>query len=118
MSMQNGSVQELLQDILDFADRVERFSGSATKKDFLNDEMMRWAVAKCIEAIGEAAGRIVSQHSQFAEAHQELELIEAYRMRNRLSHGYGSINWLLVWRTACDDVPALASRIRKLLDDT
>jgi len=112
-----GGSEELLQDMLDFADRVERFCGSAMEDEFLNDEMMQWAVAKCIEAIGEAAGRILRHHPQFAAAHPELQLEEAYRMRNRLSHGYGSINWLVVWRTAHDNIPELARRIRRLLGE-
>ncbi|WP_084032725.1 HepT-like ribonuclease domain-containing protein [Chelativorans sp. J32] len=38
-------------------------------------------------------------------------------MRNRLSHGYGSVNWLVVWRRARGDIPALAERIRRLLGE-
>lgn len=110
-----GSIEELLRDILDFADRVERFCEAVTREEFLNDEMRCWAVAKCIEAIGEAAGRIVRHDPDFVARHEELQLAEAYRMRNRLAHGYGSVSWPLVWRTAREDVPRLAERIRVLL---
>lgn len=114
MQKYDGSTEELLQDIADFSAKIERFLGSSTQADFMADEMMRWAVAKCIEAIGEAAGRIVRLDPAFAASHPELLLAEAYRMRNRLTRGYGSINWTAVWATACDDVPELANRIRSL----
>jgi uncharacterized protein with HEPN domain len=30
-----------------------------------------------------------------------------YAMRNRLSHGYDKIDFEMVWKTVCNDLPAL-----------
>jgi uncharacterized protein with HEPN domain len=54
-------------------------------------------------------------HPGFAQAHPELEIVEAYRMRNRLAHGYDTIEWRIVWDTATAYVSVLVARARELL---
>ena len=36
-------------------------------------------------------------------------------MRNRLAHGYDTIDWLVVWETATVDVPTLISDVRDIV---
>lgn len=38
-------------------------------------------------------------------------------MRDYLIHDYMGVNSQLVWKTAINDVPDLAARIKKILDD-
>jgi uncharacterized protein with HEPN domain len=101
------SVADLLADIETWGRRAERYLGSVSREEFALDDMRQLAVAKCIEAMGEAAGNIVKRHGAFASAHPQLQLAEAYRTRNRLSHGYDSIDWEVLWDTGTVHVPFL-----------
>jgi uncharacterized protein with HEPN domain len=118
MDKSGRSIDGLLADIVLWGERIDRYLADKTREDFGADEILQLAVTKCIEVIGEAPSNILRLHAGFADEHPELELVEAYRMRNRLSHGYDTIDWLIVWDTATADVPALISRARPLASDS
>ena len=107
------STGELLADIVLWGERIVRFLEGVSKEKFSRDEMCQLAVSKCIEVIGEASGSILKRDPDFANAHPEIELAEAYRTRNRLSHGYDTIDWSVLWDTATVYVPPLISLARK-----
>lgn len=86
MDKPGRSIDELLADIIVWGERIGRFTSGKTLDDFLANEILQLAVSKCIEAIGEASGNILRVRAEFADEHPELELVEAYRMRNRLAH--------------------------------
>lgn len=106
------SLEQLQDNILQWGDRLERFLAGRTKEAFGADELRQTAASKCVEAIGEACGEILRNHAQFAAAHPDLDLAEAYRARNRLSHGYDRIDWEVLWDTCVIYVPRLLDRIR------
>jgi len=111
------SVDDLLQHIVDWGERLDRVMGGLSWEDFSQSELHRLAASKCIEAIGEASGNLRKFHPDFARNHPELSFEQAYRARNRLSHGYDSIEWSVVWTTARRYVPELVARARGLLAD-
>ena len=98
-----------------WGDRIGRFTDGKSVDEFLGNEILQLAVSKCIEAIGEASGNILRVHPGFDDEHPELELAEAYRMRNRLAHGYDTIDWLVVWDTATVYIPNLVTHIRAIV---
>jgi uncharacterized protein with HEPN domain len=107
------STATLLADIILWGERIARFVGGVSKEEFSRDEMCQLAVSKCIEVIGEASGSILRRDPDFAAAHPEVAFSEAYRMRNRLSHGYDTIDWSVLWNTATVYVPPLVSFARE-----
>jgi uncharacterized protein with HEPN domain len=115
MQKHGRSIAELLSDIVTWGERIERFVGGKSLDDFLTDEIRQLAVAKCVEIIGEASSSILRLHPGFAAEHPELDVVEAYRMRNRLAHGYDTIDWRIVWDTATVYVPTLVARVRTIL---
>jgi len=115
MAREPKPLRDLLADIVSWGDRIWGFIGGSTFGDFAESELHQLAVVKCIEAIGEAAGAIGRHYPQFAADHPELELEAAYRARNRLSHGYDTIDIAIVWPSATDSVPAMVRRIRPIL---
>ncbi len=116
MAREPKPLDQLLTDIVGWGDRVRGFVDGLTFQDFEKSSLHQMAVVKCIEAIGEAAGSIRRHHPDFAEAHPELELAAAYRARNRLSHGYDTIDMTIVWPAATISVPELVERVRPLVD--
>jgi uncharacterized protein with HEPN domain len=114
MDKPGRSIDELLADIIVWGQRIGRFTSGMTIDQFLSNEILQLAVSKCIEAIGEPSGNILRIHPGFDDEHPERQLAEAYRMRNRLAHGYDTIDWLVVWDTATSYVPTLVSSARAL----
>ena len=74
---------------------------------FLQSELLQDAVVRNIEVIGEAANNIQRVDQNFANAHADVPWQVMYAMRNRLSHGYDKIDFEMVWKTVCNDLPAL-----------
>ena len=117
MGQAGRSSLDLLENIVIWGERLARFLEGRSKEQFGSDELRQAAASKCVEAIGEASGDILRWHPDFASCNPGLALAEAYRMRNRLSHGYDSIDWSILWDTATIYVPELVTKIRAILAD-
>lgn len=66
------------------------------------------------EVIGEASNNIEKQFPEFVKTHPELSLTSAYEMRNALAHGYFKVDFEIVWKTICNDLPDLYGHIKAL----
>jgi len=109
---QGRTVEAWLRDIVTYGDRLARHLDGVTRSDFLSNEVIQDAVAKCVEAIGEAAGQIARMESNLESRHRDLRLSDAYSARNRLSHGYHSIDYGVLWQTAKMSIPATVEAAR------
>lgn len=109
------SLSHLLSNIVLWGERLSRFIGGVSKEDFGSDELRQAGASKCVEVIGEASGDILRRYPEFASRNRELALAEAYRMRNRLAHGYETIDWAILWDTADSYVPELVEKVRTIL---
>lgn len=111
-------LDELLSDIISWGDRLRAFVDGLSFDKFAASDLHQLAVIKCIEAIGEAAGSVRRHYPDFVAAHPEIELEAAYRARNRLSHGYDTVDVAIVWPAATQSVPQLVRAVREVLGDT
>ena len=93
-----------LWDMLTAARAVEAFVKGRTFSDYLNDLMLRSAVERQIEVIGEAA-RNVSKPYQ--TDHCEIPWHPIQAQRHVLAHDYGEIKHDRIWRVATVHVPEL-----------
>jgi len=105
---------KLLSNIVEWGDRLTRFLGGMSREDFLSDELTQAAVSKCVEVVGEASGELVRRYPEFVAENSQLAFLQAYRTRNRLSHGYETIDWEIVWSAATIHVPLLVESVREL----
>lgn len=100
--------------LLDIKVSIESIEEYLIKKDFneyLNNKMLRRAVEREFEIIGEAMYRINISYSSF-------EISGKHRiigMRNRVIHGYDKIDNGLVWGTITRHLPLLKKEIEDLL---
>jgi uncharacterized protein with HEPN domain len=76
-----------------------------------------WRDEATLLDIAQAARRIVSfvRGNEFRSSHPEIAWAKIAGMRNRFIHGYDTIRWDLVWRTATEAVPQLLEQIEPLL---
>ncbi|HEV7254563.1 MAG TPA: HepT-like ribonuclease domain-containing protein [Mesorhizobium sp.] len=103
-----------MNDIVEWGHRLQRFTRDVPYEQSVADEVLQLACIECIEVVGEAAGVILRNHSSFAEAHRALPLAEAYRTRNRLSHGYDLVDHRIIWLIVTRDVPGLVEQAESL----
>jgi len=108
-------VHDYLAHIVSAIERIERHTSDVTEPGFLSSELIQDAVIRNLEIIGEAANNIQQADAAFAAEHEEIPWQVMYAMRNRLSHGYDKIDFEMVWRTVCYDLPDLYRSIKRLL---
>lgn len=101
-----------LYDMLSSARIVQTYVEPCTLARFLSDQLLRDAVERRLEIIGEAA-RGVSP--QFQAAHPEIPWRGIIGQRNVLAHDYGEIRYDDLWYVATIRVPELIEFLRPLV---
>ena len=89
-----------------------RFVSGRQRDDLDSDEMLRFALLRAIEIIGEAASRV---SPEFRAAAPLISWARIVSMRNRLIHAYFDINRDILWTTATEALPALVPALRAAL---
>ena len=92
---------------------MARFVAGASRSDLDENRMLAFALVRAIEVVGEAAGRVTEETR---ETFPDLPWREMAGMRNRVIHAYFDIDLDRVWATVTDDMPALANRLRAILE--
>jgi len=101
-----------LEDILEAAKAVQRFTAGVSLSEFKSNEEKYEAVNRKFEIIGEAARRLSPEaRNTFPET--PWKLITA--MRNILIHDYADVDLDVVWETVQRDIPPLISRLEDYL---
>jgi uncharacterized protein with HEPN domain len=103
--------RERLRDILDAIAAIERYR-DRDKAAFEQDELLQVWFLRHLQIIGEAAGVLPEEVRVLAS---DIPWSEIVGMRNVLVHGYFEIDTDIVWDAATRDVPALKSRVERLL---
>lgn len=103
----------LLWDVQQAADAILLFTHGKDLADYRSNQMLRAAVERKFEIIGEALNRLAKTAPDVSAQLPELPRIVAFR--NLLIHGYASIDDATVWRTVQEDLPALLGRVAALL---
>ena len=105
-------IKKYLFDIKESIDSIEKYLGD--KRDFkvyVADKMMRRAIEREFEIIGEAMGRIEKLDSTLNISSKR----QIISMRNRVIHGYDKIDNEIIWGTIVRHLPTLKIEIQDLL---
>ncbi len=101
-----------LWDMLTAARAVQTFVEDRTFEGYLADLMLRSAVERQLEIIGEAARRV---SKPFQDAHPEIPWRPIQAQRHVLAHEYGEIKHEQIRRVATVHVPELIKQLAALL---
>lgn len=96
------------------AERLTRFTAGSTLEAYRANEMLRSAVERQFEIIGEAFVGLRRVDPATADRIPDLPRIIAFR--NVLIHGYASVDDLLVWGVVEADLARLLALVSGLLD--
>lgn len=101
-----------LQDMLSAAEAVIRFVEGKTLEDYTADLLLRSAVERQIEIIGEAARKV---STELKDKHPAIPWDKIIRQRHVLAHDYGEIQHERIWRVATIHIPQLIPQLKSLL---
>lgn len=102
-----------LRDARDAADAIARFAVGRTAADYASDEMLRSAIERKFEIVGEALGRLRRDDSQTLGRISGFQRIIGFR--NVLIHGYGKINHGISWDAVEFKLPVFRREVEALL---
>jgi uncharacterized protein with HEPN domain len=102
----------LLWDMLRACQEIRGFTRGVVWEDFIADRKLCLAVERCLEIVGEAAGRI---SKPFCSAHPEIPWRFITGMRNVLAHDYGQIEYEIIYGTVTKSVPSLLATLELML---
>jgi uncharacterized protein with HEPN domain len=102
-----------LWDARNAADAIAKFTRDKTFEAFLADDLLRAAVERQFEIIGEALRQLSQVDPDLVARIPEARRIVAFR--NILVHGYTSIDHENVWRVVRTEQPGLRATLAALL---
>jgi uncharacterized protein with HEPN domain len=107
--------KKYLFDINQAAGLLTDFTRGKSFADFQGDPMLRSAVERQFEIIGEALTKLAKVDQETAALISEHRRIIAFR--NILIHGYAQIDDRLVWGVLDSKLPTLSQEVKKLLEE-
>ena len=101
-----------LKDIVEAISRIERYIGTATIAEFLENTQAQDAVLRNLEVIGEAVKNL---SADFRLEHADVEWSRIAGLRDKLIHQYFSVDWDIVWDVVQERLPKLKEQVTGLL---
>ena len=105
---------DYVEDILDAMDKAEILLADVTFEQFEGDFRIHYAVVRALEIIGEATKRL---SSSLCEQYPSIPWRGMAGMRDRIIHGYDSVDMEIVWNTVKEIVPSVRPLIEQILVD-
>lgn len=102
MSRHDGLVR--LHHMLDHAREAVAMATGKTREDLQNDRMLNLALVRLLEVVGEAASRTPAEERA---QYREVPWGPIVGLRNRLIHGYDSVDFDILWQIINRDLPRL-----------
>ena len=107
-----------LPDYLDHMREAARLACSyvegQTRDAFLADKRTQQAVILNLIVLGEAATKIAQASPDYVAAHPAVPWKSLRGMRNRIAHGYFSVDLDIVWDTVETALPALLEQLDEM----
>ena len=107
-------VRKYLFDIKRSATYLDRFTDGKRQQDYLNDPLLRSAVERQFEIIGEAVSKLAKLDPSVVIHISEYRKLVNFR--NILIHGYAEVDDYLVWDLLQSKLPVLIREIEALYD--
>ena len=101
-----------LLHMLDHAVEARELVRNRTRGDLDFDRMRTLALVRLLEIVGEAASRV---SPSLREAQPAVPWVQIVGLRNRLVHGYDSVDLDVLWQVVEADPPSLIADLRLIL---
>lgn len=102
-----------LLHIIEAIDNIIEFTQNVSFESYKGNKILRFAVIKNLEIIGEAAYLLTKE---FRTSHSEVDWNVIIGMRHVLVHGYYQIRDEIVWATITQELLPLKDQVQKMLN--
>jgi len=103
-----------LQDMLEHAREAVAMAEGKTRQSLSEDRGLELSLTRLVEIVGEAAART----SRTApNRHPDIPWAEIIGLRNRLVHGYSSVDLDILWDIIELDLPPLIASLENIASD-
>ncbi len=110
--MSKHDTEVFLSQIRSHAAEAVEICHGKKRSDLDNDRLLNLALTRLLEIIGEAANRVPEDYQ---EEHPEIPWMQMISARNRLIHGYDSVDFDILWNIILQDLPSLIKSLDLLL---
>lgn len=100
-----------LRHMLDHAREAVGFVQGKTRADLNSTRLLQLGLVRLVEIIGEAATRVSKEGRAKYPA---IPWDDIVGMRNKLIHGYDTVDLDILWDTVTDDLPRLIEELQKI----
>lgn len=100
--------------MLDHAKEASEKAAGRTRSDLDRDRDFGLVMTRLLEIVGEAAARVTEETRQRIPSIPWPSIVG---LRNRLIHGYDSVDFDVLWATVRDDLPFLIAALSRELQD-
>ena len=104
--------QVYLKHMRDYAREAVDMLAGKTQTDLAQNRMLELALTRLIETIGEAASKV---SGGMKTSLPQVPWREIIGMRNRLIHGYDTVDLKVLWDTIAEDLPPLITDLEKII---
>ena len=110
MSRREAAVR--LRHMLNHAREAIEMARGKTRNDLDSDRKLNLALVRLLEIVGEAAARMTeAERAEYPEMSWE----GVVGLRNRLIHGYDSVDFDILWQIVTQDLPPLIEALGKIV---
>jgi uncharacterized protein with HEPN domain len=102
----------LLTEMVDAAEEAQQLAANVTVSELEADRQRRDALLWNFTVLGEAAGQLSTEIKQ---RFPDIPWQQPARLRNRIVHGYWSIDLEVLHTTATDQLPAFTAELHRAL---
>ena len=106
-------IAKLLLDMKHAAQRIERFAQGKTFEDYQQDDLLRSAIERQFEILGEAMMRLNKCAPAVASRISDYRKISGFR--NALVHGYDSIDDTISWGVVTTKLAILTMELDQIM---
>lgn len=101
-----------LRHMLDHAREAVAMVKGKKRADLDTDRKLNLSLVRLLEIVGEAAGRIPDEERA---RYPDIPWPEIVSLRNRLIHGYDSVDFDILWQVITTDLPALIKTLEHII---
>ena len=110
--MSKRDSQLAMHQILSYSREAVEICQGKSRQDLDSDRLLNLALTRLLEMIGEAANRVPDDvRAQYSQ----LPWSQMIAARNRLIHGYDSVDFDILWAIINDDLPVLIRQLIEIL---
>jgi len=104
-----------MRHMLDATREAQSLIRGKKREDLDSDRLLGLAVVRLLEVLGEAAGRVSKEGRQ---NNPDIPWPQIIGLRNRLIHGYDSVDMDIVWGIMTKDLPPVIGALEKVIRGT